>query len=369
MSFNSRYQLERLLADGAAKTFRAVENSSGRTVLLHVFNPEGRSLFDQIAAGCRDAEGGLKAPLIETGDFQGSPYAVTELIDPFTDLRTWAEGAVPSLAPAPPAPASPGPRTPAAGPGEFTRMFAVPTPGTPPVEVPPKREMGAFTAEFFAKSETPPTPPVTPQPSAWPAKPSAEPPKLPDDLELPANKPAAKPQQPKWPESSRPAIANEISDLFGPSLKGEHIDVEAEQARAAQAARVENKPFQRAGTFTKMFGPGGPRDKTGRLDRSQTQEHMLLKTGSGPVAYKETPQKDTPPKDAQKGEGPGEYTRMMKAAPMEQTPDPALPPPATPLAPVAATSNNRMNIGAFVLIGILLIVVIILAALLYAYRK
>lgn len=383
VSFYSRYQLERLLTDGAAKTFRAVENASGRPVLLHLFNPEGRSLFDSIAAGCRDSAGRPKSPLIETGEFAGSLYAVTEVIEPFTDLRAWAERFVPNLSPAPPAPVVPDQRSSKTEPGEFTRMFALEQSGVPPIEIapapPPKREMGAFTREFFVQAEAPAKSVESSreQQSAWPAQ-SPAPPQAPtqgplDDFERVLGKPPAKadPQaanKPMWPESPRPTLSNDISDLFGSDLKGEHIDVEAEQARAAQSTPPGNKPFRHAGTFTRMFGPGGPRAKNDMPERNQTSDSFLLSTSGGPSSRKETTGLTKKATESKKEEGPGEYTRMF-AVPHE-TEQPALPASALPppAAPLPAAQSNRMMVIAFVLIGTLLIAVIILAALLYANR-
>jgi hypothetical protein len=353
VSFYSRYQLEKLVADGPVKTFRALENATGRAVLLHLLDAGSRPLYDAIAAGCRDAQGQAKAPLIEMGEYAGSLYAVTETLDPFTDLRTWVARAWPGLLPAPPPPTAPETRSPS-GPGEFTRMFALQGSGAVPVEVPPpappKREMGAFTAEFFARSETPPAiaPPVPAQPSAWPAPAPQQAPAPPllDDL-----------AKPSWPERA-PAVhehvGHENSDLFGTALKGEPVDVEAEQARAAKSAPPEEKPFRRAGTFTRMFGPGGPRDK------STTQEPRLLAT--------------TQPRSeflagAREASGAGEYTRMMKSPfPPEQHPAPPPPAVAVPAAPLTSGRDNRLLIVALVAIGVLLAAVIVLAAVLYGSR-
>lgn len=351
MSFYSRYQLEKLVADGPVKTFRALENATGRAVLLHLLDAGSRSLYDAIAAGCRDAQGLAKAPLIEMGEYAGSLYVVTETIEPFTDLRTWVARTWPGLSPAPPPPVAPEIRSPS-GPGEFTRMFGLRGAGALPVEVPPlappKREMGAFTAEFFARSEALPAapPPVSAQPSAWPAPaaPQQAPvPPLLNDL-----------AKPSWPERA-PAAGHENSDLFGSALKGEHVDVEAEQARAAQSAPPEDKPFRRAGTFTRMFGPGGPRDKS-----STTQEPRLLAATQPRGEFLAA---------AREAASAGEYTRMMKSPfPPEGQ---AAPPPAVPVAPAPLKSerDNRILIVALVAIGVLLIAVIVLAAMLYGSRR
>ncbi len=89
MSFYQKYDLERLIADGDAKTFRAKENATGQQVFLHLFNPGGEPILAAIKAKFGGAPGKPTWPLLEIGDFAGSPYAVTDVIEPFTTLREW----------------------------------------------------------------------------------------------------------------------------------------------------------------------------------------------------------------------------------------------------------------------------------------
>ncbi|HTB15866.1 MAG TPA: hypothetical protein VK752_30055 [Bryobacteraceae bacterium] len=368
MSFYSRYQLERLLADGPAKTFRAVENSSGRPVFLHLFDPEGRLLFDTIAARFRDSAGRLTPPLIETGEFAGALYAVTEIIDPFVNLTAWAESVASGLVAAP-AP-KPEPR-PIAGsstkePGEFTRMFALQQ-GAPPAEIQPKpvvspgsdKEPGAFTREFMVHAPTPPVvqPPRAGQ-SAWPQAPPQTPPILKPE-------PPKAPEIPMWPES-QPGRSNDISDLFGAALPGEHVDVEAEQARAAGLATPDKKPFRRAGTFTRMFGPGAPRKTVSSPERAPKTISSFFDSGLDLGKPKAAPPDSKI--EAREKTGPGEYTRMMAIPQQNEEPVQPLPPPAQMAVPSAEPRANRALVVAFVLVGVLFIAVIILVALLYSRR-
>src|ERR1017187_4636195 len=109
MSFYKKYELERLIADGEAKTFRAIESASGRTVFLHLFNPGGKALLADLKAKLLGAGGKPVPPLVEIGEFAGSQYAVTESSAPFSGLREWVNRlpeAVPAPSPAPPKPAS-----------------------------------------------------------------------------------------------------------------------------------------------------------------------------------------------------------------------------------------------------------------------
>jgi len=148
MSFYKKYELDRLMADGEAKTFRAVENATGRVVFLHLFNPSGQSLLAELKLKLGGAKGHPIAPLIEIGEFAGAPYAVTEAIEPFGNLRDWIAAHVTASSPllkedsspalalpeeAPrvtPAPAS---ELLADGRGEFSRQAA---PSPPPLAAP-----------------------------------------------------------------------------------------------------------------------------------------------------------------------------------------------------------------------------------------
>lgn len=366
MSFYSKYQLERLLSDGPAKTFKAVENPSGRAVYLHVFNPDGRLLFDTIAAQLRDSAGRPRPPLIETGEFEGSLFAVTEVIEPFTNLSAWAESIGAGLMAAPAA--HPKPR-PVAGsatkePGEFTRMFAaqlgaLPNAAqpAPPAASSEKKEPGAFTREFMVQA---PASPKAVQPAArQPAWPPEPPPPEPVKVSKPELARAV--EKPMWP-AEKPGRSDDISDLFNSVLPGEPIDVEAEQARAARSAPPESKPFRRAGTFTRMFG--APRSvRKAKPDRARTDE-FFFDSAVGSKAEKRADSKINPTKER----GPGEYTRMVAIPQQMEEPQPPLPQPAqlAPAAPIP--QGNRALVVAFIVIGVLIIAVIVLAALLYSKR-
>src|ERR1039458_3367986 len=218
MSFYKKYELQRLIADGEAKTFRAIENSTGRLVYLHLFNPSGQRLLAILKSKLGSVPGKPVAPLLEIGEFAGSTYAVTLPIEPFSGLREWvalnldtsdpkmAETSplllVPSQAapvvttsvpplvsetPVPPAP-SPIPSPPVAAPpslltdqaGDFTRMFVAMPPAkenpAPPAAAPPSLladKAGEFTRMFVAvrppkEKPMPPraTPPAAPAPPA-----------------------------------------------------------------------------------------------------------------------------------------------------------------------------------------------------------
>ena len=160
MSFYEKYDLTKLIRDGDAKTFRAVENATGRIVFVHLFNPAGQDLPGVLRSGF-EAGGKLGPPVIELGEFAGSSYAVTEVIEPFTGLRDWlgTRNAPPPVAQpvqddfaklfqTPPAPPEP--------PRSFEAPQAKPV---PPPPTPPKPEPDEFEKLLRAPATTPPPAP------------------------------------------------------------------------------------------------------------------------------------------------------------------------------------------------------------------
>ena len=124
MSFYQKYELERLIADGETKTFRARETATGRIVFLHLFNPEGKPLLATLKSHL--AKIPSVASLIELGDFAGSPFVVTEPITPFTNLREWLSALGASLPPAQP--------------DAFTQLFGQPMRPEPPAKASAARQ-------------------------------------------------------------------------------------------------------------------------------------------------------------------------------------------------------------------------------------
>ena len=139
MSFYKKYELQRLIADGEAKTFRAIESATGRTVFLHLFNAGGMALLANLKAKLVAASGKPVPPLLEIGEFAGSQYAVTESSESFSSLREWVDRQPEALLAASPAPPGPPPPKPA------------PRPPAPPASQPPgllDDEPGEFTRQF-----------------------------------------------------------------------------------------------------------------------------------------------------------------------------------------------------------------------------
>jgi hypothetical protein len=97
MSFYKNYDLKQLVSEQDAKTFRAIQNSTGRIVLLHLFDGKEHPILTEIKKKLGGAPGGrAMQPLLEMGEFAGGHYVVTDLIEPFPGLKEWA-GRLPDL--------------------------------------------------------------------------------------------------------------------------------------------------------------------------------------------------------------------------------------------------------------------------------
>ena len=408
MSFYKKYELDRLMADGEAKSFRAVESATGRLVFLHMFNPSGQPLLAALKSKLAGVKGKPLAPLIEIGEFAGAPYAVTEAIEPFGNLRDWIaanvtasnpllkEDSSPSLAAPtevpvtkPPAPVPPSGLLPD-GPGEFTRRFETPRDHSPLLP-PPVRQgpevPGEFTRLFETPQDHPPLlpPPVRPAPSAGGLvaddageftrffQPSAKAPQRP--LPPLVGPPAAPPESaraPLWPPPSPHSsdATGQFTRLFGSRLGGEAIDIEKEHASAARSAPPENKPFQAAGEFTRMFGPQGepgapvpPRDAPPpSLNTSSRLSSASGMFGSPEVMAKtshEVLSGGKPPDSA-----PGEYTRLFDNPGKPDDPlQPASPATPRPQALPARNSKRDMIVIAVSLLTLVLLIVLAIVLL------
>jgi hypothetical protein len=495
MSFYKKYELDRLMADGEARTFRAVENSTGRVVFLHLFNPSGQPLLEALKSKS-GAPGKPVAPLIEIGEFAGAPYAVTQAIEPFRNLRDWISanvtasnppatedlsppalpaesplhdrpGGIARLAepsqPPPPAsppsdftrlfaPARPHPPVPpppsispppasglvAEEPGEFTRLFE-PSPPHPPVPPPPSvppppasglvaEEPGEFTRLFEPSQPHPPVPPpplpTSPPPAAGlvaeepgeftrffqpspPHPPASRPPAggpaadepgeftrffEPSQSGPPASPPPAasqpypapgappppeNPRRPPWPPSSPETSAQtgEFTRLFGSTrLPGEAIDIEKEHASASRAAPPENRPFQAAGEFTRMFGPEGAKGASTPAGAGPPPSlHTPFRTSSASGMFGDPDDLAKAAAEVLSGGKPAdsvpdEYSRIF-GAPKNQAEPPQPAAPAAPAAPLPETARAKKFRGDIVAI---VASVVVLAALIVAaivFRK
>lgn len=418
MSFYQKYDLERLIADGDAKTFRAKENATGQQVFLHLFNPGGEAILAAIKSKLAGAPGRPAWPLLEIGDFAGSPYAVTDVIEPFTTLREWLAtvSASPRLAPQPaperqarppqesiPMPIEaaggsggrpnagwqplnvdeqfakpiqpPGAPKAAPEPGEFTKWFDLPAekprkPAAPlrppePVSEPgpvrpsqPVRQPEADTFESLFQGGGPARPPE-PVRRNDPARPNA-PVKQPaaDTFEnlFGGGGPAQPPAGSPPPGKAGDPHTGEFTRLFGRSPLGEQINIEEEQARAARAAPPENRPFQAPGDFTRMFGP---QMQTPGPQAPPPAHRPVSDTASGIFGPLGQQSHATTPSNSAETE-PGEYTRDI-ATPREIEPPAAAQPPAP--APVQPAAKKGLLIGLSIGAGLLVIAIVVVVIL------
>lgn len=391
MSFYQRYQLDRLIADGDAKTFRAKDTATGRAVLLHMFNPQGAAVLAVLKSKLAIDPARPSPPLLELGEFAGSPYAVTEEVQDFKDLRSWL-GSLPNSLPArPPAPSGPSGSSglrPASAPGSmtarFNQLFDAPgrSPSPPPQassaqarppqgppQVPPPQaaipqasaaEQGEFTRMFGTPSTPPAYPPAYPQsaPAQSPQPQSVHPQtesseftqwfKLPQEAVAP--KRSAPPQTP--PKSSN----DDFDRMFGPTPTQGPPPYE-------QAAKPPGPKDDHHGQFTGLFGMGpvgesinieaeqaraarsapearpfqAPSEFTrvfgpgeGAKGRDQGPGSRTVRSASG--LFGDPKQMGRPRTESQTQSGPGDYTRIVAASqPGPNAPDPSPPVPAAPV--------------------------------------
>jgi len=380
MSFYRRYELQRLVADGEAKTFRAIETTTGRPVWLHIFNPEGQELAAALKAKAVGPAGTPVPPVIEIGEFAGSQYAVTEAGDSFPGLSQWvdqlpARSAIEANPPAllddsagvlvkpprtiapdpPPPPAAPLPPLVAGEAGEFTRLFGPsdvsPAPSPGPSAIPPPLEMGDFTRAFGPPS---PMVPDSMKPSVRVPPPT---PRRPSASELPS-------APPDW---SAAADTGEFTKLFGPGLAGKSLDIAGEQAKAALSAPSEGVPFQQAGEFTRIFGPApgaaSAAAKPAAPNSLNTSPSGIFGLPVEQTMPAENSPKNSPPPESRSA--PGEYTRVFGQRPAPSQP-PAPVEPKKPAPDIDLTApRRRMSRGviAGVAIGVAVLVLLIILAL------
>lgn len=373
MSFYKRYELLRLIREGDAKSFTGRVIQTGEPILLHMVEGIGAASMRELAERARSSPG--YPAIVECGDFAGSFYIVTEVIEPFGDLRQWLEMRAsrenadpwPESAPPPAAPPEPRakapdpvkaqaskPAPPKPKPGEFTAIFGAEAPPAtnrqpassefsalfgaqehPPADAPPPPQPaagqpGEFTQLFGGSAapenrefssplgtSAPPASPPSPRDIGEFAKvfnppPKPEPP--------PPPKKAEDPGLDAWPEFGRaagkPIDSGEFTRFFGSSIPAESINVEAEQARHAQLGNEAGaKPFQKASEFTRQFGPA-----PGETQKPILPPRPLQTSLTDPLASKIFKSEDllgnpaTPPVSPPKSGSaikPSEYTRMI----------------------------------------------------------
>ena len=406
MSFYTRYELERLLADGEAKTFRAIESATGRIVFLHLFSPRGQGLLAELKAKLVGPGGKPAPPLVEIGEFAGSQYAVTEGREPFSGLREWLdrqpEAALPPGPALPRRAPEPGPSVPPAAskppallddePGEFTKLFARSEPAVqpaepvrPPAASKPPALLDDASGEFHRQSQPSRPGETTPARAAaeeagdftrafGPAPPEssggAKPP-----VRLAPTPPSPPPvpqrrevESPSAPAEWVPADTGEFTKLFGSGLSGEAIDIAGEQARAARSAADESRPFRKAGEFTRIFGPGmGGEALAGPAPSASNSLNTASGLfGSSDDAAKPAQDALNAPRQPEQKSDPGEYTRIFGEKPEAPKPPEAAKPAAVALA--APKPKMQPAVIAVIVAAIVVLVALIVVAVVLSLR-
>jgi hypothetical protein len=148
----------------------------------------------------------------------------------------------------------------------------------------------------------------------------------------------APPHLPDASSDAGSAETGQFTRLFGSRLPGEAIDIEKEHASAAGSAAPENRPFQQAGEFTRMFGPqpGATGSPTPAHEGAPLSLNTSTRLPSASGMF------GTPEEVAKVAAGalagPGEYTRVFDSPtkpedagqPASPAPPPAPPPESAP---------------------------------------
>ena len=378
MLFHERYELLALRGGNKELALPGREITTGRAVLVHLmaagYTPENQELLksiDRLSAEDRKL-------ILESGDHEGIPFVVTEMLPRDQALREWVTAVL--TAPSPPVtterlsqggvwkvpiareanpqnapPAAPPPPV-AAGsePGEFTRLFqSAPSPASDDRAAP---EPGEFTRLFrsVAGSEEASTVNEV-EAAAEPSRDEA----VTATMALPVLHPDKPPAEPAPGEFTRvlqgqapaPAAALEPPTLPPEPAPGEFTRLlQAEPERRATSEGESTRVFQAPppsppppplppsaqGEFTRMMqsplAPGPMRSTPPPAPQATPGGFTQMLNAGDPGSL--PPRPPEPPKaavSAPKGGGfqaPGEFTRMFGSEPQARE---EIPPPQAPL--------------------------------------
>jgi len=329
MDFQGRYQILEMLNDGEARTFKALQTSTGRSVLLHQLwvertPPNQPDLPSLVFGFLRHASADEMKTLVDMGEEEGRVFVVTEDQPVFQDLRQWLqsragtpEAAGKASVPKPAPSRDSGSRAvsgglPAqakqevVGSPDRTTMFFTPTKIEKPQVTPPpaseaKEEVSEFTRVFFGKDV----------PKPQPARAVSSPPERPS---APSVSKAEKP-----PESQPPTG-------FGVAFEP------PKQERRGPLPSAVEKPLPPSPP-----APGPQAGAPGEFSRIffGPEESKAIPTGPAPAAGITRPTPVTPVQPPQH-EGAGEFTRLFQAPQMDVKPAAAPSVEARPSRPLAA---------------------------------
>jgi hypothetical protein len=232
--------------------------------------------------------------------------------------------------------------------GEFNQGFQPPSAAGS--AVPDSAEMGDFTRAFGpALPEEKPGPATRPRPLPVPS-PAPPAPRLPDVPRIPS-------PPPDW---SKSGDTGEFTKLFGSGLPGEAIDIASEQARAAQSAAPESKPFQQAGEFTRMFGPELGGEAPSKSKTPKTPKTLSLNT-SVPDLFDSQVVTGDPFKSPDITGDLSEYSKVV-GEPYQPSPTESKKPAAAP--PPGNRPGMKPGVVIAIVAGVVVVLVVILAAVL-----
>jgi hypothetical protein len=142
VTFLSKYQLGELILEGEARTSKARELSSGREVLVHELptgadRGRGTDLLRMIHRYLRTLPPKVRNPILELGEHEGRMYLVTDAIPGFHSLRNWLEGSLTGIASEPETldktrlSVAPAARSASSSPGDATVVVPAPADAAP----------------------------------------------------------------------------------------------------------------------------------------------------------------------------------------------------------------------------------------------
>jgi hypothetical protein len=391
----SRYEfLKQLTVDGP-RTHLALD-PTGAVVLVHLLDECSLEERDRLIGRVQQLGEADPSRVLEVLEVDGAPALVTPHVPGFVSLGDWLGVATPPVGsepppahdaterpaaaapaeptPADPAPAAPADRTPATeGPGEFTRLFEMPSvpqasaqgPSTPPVDetaadpaVPASADEAPRDPAAPAPAEEPASDPAEPAPAEEPAGAEGpgeftrlfEVPSVPQASPTPRAAPPPPPPPPPPPAPAGPAAPSSEAPVEEPGPPAEPTP-----AQPASGARPTEEPAatQGPGEFTRLFGmpsvpeapaeepasspapaPADERADGSAPDRAAKGEPVQPAADhAGETAHPGAPAQEPPP-----AQGPGEFTRLFEmpdgpAAPQGPPAAGPPPPPAPPARP------------------------------------
>ena len=313
MDFQGRYKLLEMLSDGEARTFKALQTSSGRIVLLHQLYqertpPDQPDLASLVFGFLRRATAEEMKSLVDMGEEASRVFVVTEDLPGCQDLRQW-------LQPAPGTPGTAGkesvPKSAPSGDSSaiaatmglasHARQEDLASPGPTQVFTTPKviadQVLPASTEKTATTPATQPEPPVRSRTFASPDKLAAR--HLGGVSEAEVLKAAKPPVAPPGPPPASKEAASEFTRMFlGKDMpapeSARHVSSPPEKPSAPPAPTTQKPPERPLPAGFEVVYESGKQQPR----------------GPAPPARKE-PVPPPPPAPGREEGAPGEFTRIF----------------------------------------------------------